>query len=164
MSRTRELHPLKILASVGAALLVWGLLFAYASSPAQAATITVNSLADDADPNDGECTLREAITAANTDTASGAADAECAAGSGDDVIHFALPGTTPWTVNLTGELPELTTNIELARIIHERSVGLHFAYIKTDEYAGKVAYSLHYQLEALKIEFPLFINKTRLRE
>jgi hypothetical protein len=52
----------------------------------------------------------------------------------------------------------------LTRIIHERSVGLHFAYRETDEYAGKVADSLHYQLEALKIEFPLFMNKTRLRE
>jgi hypothetical protein len=28
----------------------------------------------------------------------------------------------------------------------------------------KVADSLHYRLEAPKIEFPLFINKTRLRE
>ena len=77
--------PLRILATtVGAALLVCGLLFAYASSPAWAAIITVNSLADDADGADGECTLREAITAANTDTASGTATGECATGSGDD--------------------------------------------------------------------------------
>jgi len=106
--------PLKILATtLGAALLVLGLLFAYASSPAWAAIITVNSLADDADGTDGECTLREAITSANTDTASGPATGECAPGSGGDEIHFALPGTAPWTVNLTGELPHLTTNIEL---------------------------------------------------
>jgi CSLREA domain-containing protein len=72
--------PLKIMAATaGAALLVCGLLFAYLSSPAWAATITVNSLADDADGADGECTLREAITAANTDTASGTATGECAA-------------------------------------------------------------------------------------
>jgi CSLREA domain-containing protein len=59
--------PLKILATtVVAALLVCGLLFAYASSPAWAAIITVNSLADTA-ANDAKCTLREAITAANTD-------------------------------------------------------------------------------------------------
>jgi hypothetical protein len=31
----------------------------------------------------------------------------------DDVINFALPGTAPWTVNLTAELPDLTTNIEI---------------------------------------------------
>jgi hypothetical protein len=42
MTRT-AMHPLKILAVVGAAFLMRGLLFAYASSPAQAATLTVNS-------------------------------------------------------------------------------------------------------------------------
>jgi hypothetical protein len=52
----------------------------------------------------------------------------------------------------------------LARIIHEPSVGLRCARRKTDEYAAKVAESLHYRLEAIKIGFPLFINKTRLRE
>ena len=68
------------------------------ASPAQAAIITVNSTADDADPTDGECTLREAITSANTDTASGTATGECAAGSGEDGIDIGLTGT----VNLTG--------------------------------------------------------------
>jgi len=52
----------------------------------------------------------------------------------------------------------------LARIIHERCVGLRVAHRKTDEYTEKVADNLHYQLETPKIEFPLFINKTRLRE
>lgn len=64
------MHPLKILAALGAALLLWGVLLAYSASPAQASTITVNSLADTA-ANDGKCTLGEAITSANTDTASG---------------------------------------------------------------------------------------------
>jgi CSLREA domain-containing protein len=114
MTRT-TMHPFKILAAVGAAFVMCGLLFAYASSPAWAAIITVNSLADDADGTDGECTLREAIIAANTDTASGMATGECAAGSAteNDVINFALPGTAPWTVNLTTELPPLSTNIEM---------------------------------------------------
>ena len=69
---TLALMPLlKILAStVGVALLVWGLLFAYLSSPAWAATITVNSTADPG-ADDAQCTLREAITSANTDTAFG---------------------------------------------------------------------------------------------
>jgi hypothetical protein len=71
MSRTlsviARMHPLKILATtVGAALLVCGLLFAYASSPAWASIISVSSLANTA-ANDGKCTLREGITAANTD-------------------------------------------------------------------------------------------------
>jgi CSLREA domain-containing protein len=86
------------------------LLFAYTSSPAWASTITVNSPADDADPNDGECTLREAITAANTDTSSGMAAGECAAGSGDDGIDIGLTGT----VNLTGALPNLSSNLAIA--------------------------------------------------
>jgi len=49
------------------------------SALAQSAAILVNSLADDA-YNDSECTLREAIIAANTDTASGAMAGECSAG------------------------------------------------------------------------------------
>jgi CSLREA domain-containing protein len=104
------MHRLKVVApTVGAALLVCGLLLAYASSPAQAATITVNSLADDADGTDGECTLREAITSANTDTSSGTATGECTAGSGDDVIEVGVMGT----VNLTGALPPLSSTIEI---------------------------------------------------
>jgi CSLREA domain-containing protein len=104
------MHRLKILApTVGAVLLVWGLLLAYFSSPAWASTITVNSLADDADGTDGECTLREAITSANTDTSSGMATGECAAGSGDDVIDIGVTGT----VNLTRVLPDLSTSIQI---------------------------------------------------
>jgi len=66
------------------ALLVWvvmaaSVMMVVLASAAQAATITVNSLADTA-TNDGECTLREASAAANTNTASGAAAGECAAG------------------------------------------------------------------------------------
>ncbi len=48
---------------------------------AGAATITVNTNAD-VEADDGDCTLREAIIAANTDTASGVMTDECAAGSG----------------------------------------------------------------------------------
>ena len=65
---------------------------------APAATITVNSTAD-TQANDGKCTLREAIVSANTDTASGAAANECAAGAGADIVQFAIlaadPGCTP---------------------------------------------------------------------
>jgi CSLREA domain-containing protein len=81
-----------------------GLLLAYASSPAWAATITVNSLEDTA-ANDGKCTLRETITSANTDTAFGG----CVTGSGDDVINIGVTGT----VDLTAELPDLSTNREM---------------------------------------------------
>lgn len=56
-----------------------------------AATITVNSTSDSS-ANDGVCTLREAITAANSDIASGLAAGECVAGSGADTIEFDLAG------------------------------------------------------------------------
>ena len=57
-----------------------------------AATITVNSTADTA-ANDGLCTLCEAITASNTNMASGMTMGECAAGDANpsvDTIQFAI--------------------------------------------------------------------------
>jgi len=111
MSRTLVvlalMHPLKILATtVGAALLVWGVLFAYVSSPAWADTITVNTTADEQNTNT-QCSLREAIINANADNQSGSSD--CAAGSGADVINIRVSGT----VNLSGVLPDLSSNIEI---------------------------------------------------
>jgi hypothetical protein len=43
-------------------------------------------------------------------------------------------------------------------------MGLCSAHRKTDEYAGKVAESLHYQLDTLKIEFPYSSTKLGFRE
>jgi len=58
-----------------------------------AATIVVNSAADGLPADDGQCTLREAIIAANTNTASGVTLGECTAGTaGADVITFAISG------------------------------------------------------------------------
>jgi len=72
---------------------------------ARAATITVTSTADTA-ANDGVCTLREAILAANTNTASGAAAGECAAGAaGLDTIVFAIPGAGVQTIAPASALP-----------------------------------------------------------
>jgi CSLREA domain-containing protein len=77
------------------------------SAPPPASAIVVNSL-DDTAANDGKCTLREAITAANTDKASGAAANECAAGSsGTDTITFSVTGT----INLTSALPNVGSNM-----------------------------------------------------
>src|SRR4051794_37712413 len=56
-----------------------------ACAPAQAATISVSTNVDDTAAN-GNCTLREAVVAANTDTAQDA----CTAGSGADTIT--VPG------------------------------------------------------------------------
>jgi hypothetical protein len=71
------------------ALALW---MSYAGGPDKlhAATIVVTATAD-LEANDGVCTFREAATAANTDTASGASPGECAAGSGPDDVSFALP-------------------------------------------------------------------------
>lgn len=68
-----------------AILMLVGLTFSHASI-AQAAGITVNSLTDDG----VGCTLREAIEAANTDSAVG----DCSAGSGADTITFAFALTS----------------------------------------------------------------------
>lgn len=71
--------------------------------------ITVNSTLDAANATDGVCTLREAITAANTNTASGASAGECIAGSssGSDTVDLAaLSGT----ITLTSVLPNISSN------------------------------------------------------
>jgi CSLREA domain-containing protein len=111
--------PLKILApTLGAALLACGLLFAYVSSPANAdTTFVVNSTGDENDLDfpggtfdgssdakcdvdstlaDDQCTLRAAIQEANVT-------------AGDDAIDIEVTGT----VNLTAELPDLSSNIEI---------------------------------------------------
>jgi CSLREA domain-containing protein len=68
-----------------------------ATLPAWAGTtINVNTTADVVG-NDGVCSLREAITAANTDAPSGALPGECPAGSGSDVVNV-----PPGTYNLNG--------------------------------------------------------------
>jgi CSLREA domain-containing protein len=76
---------------------------------AYAATITVNSAAD-AVANDGQCTLREAIIAANTNAVSGPAANECAAGTaGLDTIVFNIPGSGVHTITQSlGNLPDIT--------------------------------------------------------
>jgi CSLREA domain-containing protein len=62
----------------------------------QATGIIVNSTSDTTNASDGLCTLREAITAANGNVASGSVAGECAAGngSGSDPITFSVTGAT----------------------------------------------------------------------
>ncbi len=74
-------------------LAVWPALLA--ASTAQAANITVDA--------GGNCTLADAITAANTDTAAGG----CEAGSGDDTI------TLQTDVTLAETLPEIASTITI---------------------------------------------------
>ncbi len=90
---------------------------------AGAATITVNSNGDDA-ADDGECTLREAITSANTNTASGTMTDECAAGSGPDSIGFDISGPGPHAIQPTSDLPEITTTMTIDGETDPQQIGL----------------------------------------
>jgi CSLREA domain-containing protein len=69
-------------------------LVSMAGSPVHAANITVNTTTDELNA-DGDCSLREAIEAANTDAAVDA----CAAGSGADTVT--VPAGT-YTISLAG--------------------------------------------------------------
>ena len=60
------------------------------------ATFLVNTLADTLDADQAVTSLREAITAANSQ-------------AGDDIIQFSVTGT----INLTGALPDLGTPIRI---------------------------------------------------
>jgi len=86
-------------------LLITGL---FVLGSAHAATLAVNSLADTT-ADDGACTLREAITSANTDAPSGGSAGECAAGSGDDIITFNLAGT----IQPDSQLPTITKTLHI---------------------------------------------------
>lgn len=72
--------------------------------PALAASISVTSTADTV-TNDGNCTLREAILAANTNSAID----NCAAGSGTDSITINVVGD----IFLTADLPVITESLNI---------------------------------------------------
>jgi predicted outer membrane repeat protein len=80
-------------------------------TPVQAATITVTSKLDTADP--GHCRLRDAIAAANSNAAVG----DCPTGAaGLDTIGFSLGlqcNLTPCTITLTSALPTVTENLTI---------------------------------------------------
>jgi CSLREA domain-containing protein len=76
-------------------------------------TITVNSTLDVANSNDGLCTLREAITAANSNTASGTTPGECGAGSPTDSDTISLTGVTG-IISLGSALPAITSDMSIS--------------------------------------------------
>ena len=93
------------------------------SHPVSAAsTITVVTTADSLTA-DGQCSLREAVIAANTDTATGG----CPAGSGTDLIVFDPSLTTPavFTLTLTGanEDNAATGDLDLTGILTIQGLG-----------------------------------------
>jgi hypothetical protein len=79
-----------------AAVLLSALLVGSVSDAGAWATITINSLADPG--RAGVCALRDAITAANTMSATN----DCVAGKGHDTIQFSVTGT----ILLASTLPE----------------------------------------------------------
>lgn len=94
---------------IAAMLMLWAFIAAVRPvMPAQAApngtTIIVNT-ADDELNSDSDCSLREAIQAANTDTAVDA----CPAGSGADGIAFAAN----YTITLGSALPVITSSVTI---------------------------------------------------
>jgi CSLREA domain-containing protein len=72
---------------------------ALTTATANATTYTVNTLSDPTGPS-GTCSLRDAITAANTKTATNG----CTAGTGNDTIRFSVTGT----ILLASTLPQVT--------------------------------------------------------
>lgn len=70
----------------------------FTSTPARASTTITVTTTNDVIASDGECALREAIIAANNDSASN----ECPAGSGDDTIVFDPALTGDFILTLTG--------------------------------------------------------------
>lgn len=100
----QPLHRLPRLALAGVLLASYALL-ASPALPAQATVITVTTTSDDVTSN-GNCTLREAIIAANTNSAVDA----CPAGSGADTIT--LPAGT-FTLTIPGTSENLASTGDL---------------------------------------------------
>lgn len=78
------------------------------STPVWAATIVVDEIDDDPTANNGACSLREAIIAANTD----AAVDSCIAGSGADTITLPA-GTYTLSIDGTGEDLAATGDLDI---------------------------------------------------
>lgn len=93
---------------ISLALILIGILFLMVIA-ANARTITVTSTGDTI-AVDGVVTLREAITAANTNAASGDAPA---GDPGQDVIKFNIPGSGVQTISPSSALPDITESITI---------------------------------------------------
>ena len=87
----------------------------------RASTVITVTTASDTVSDDGECSIREAITASNTDTASVASPGECEAGSGADTVQFDIDdgptftnkGQTGYKVILQSSLPVISETVTI---------------------------------------------------
>src|SRR5512145_516744 len=107
-TKTRTISLLTIAALIFASFLTMGF------GPQGVVTIKVTS-ADDVLADDGICTLREAIIAANTNTPSGASPGECPAGqdANQDIITLSNGVTYSLMINSTGEDGALDGDLDL---------------------------------------------------
>src|SRR5574341_22687 len=86
------------------------------AAPARASTtITVSTTSDELN-DDGQCSLREAIRAANLDMASGTTPGECPAGSGTDTI-IVPSGIYTLTIAGTNEDAALTGDLDITNTV-----------------------------------------------
>src|SRR6185503_18851466 len=106
------------------------------ASPAAAATITVTTVVDGA-VTDGNCTLREAVLAANSDTARDA----CPAGSGADLI--VLPAGT-YTLSVAGanEDAALTGDLDVTSAITLRGDAAGTTIVRAGAISDRVLHVL----------------------
>lgn len=101
------------LVMIMAALVLCTALLTLRVQAAPTATITVNTTADTV-ADDGKCSLREAITAANTNVAVGGCPAGAVGNAfSGDKIEFAIPGDGPHTIAVQSELPAITSIINI---------------------------------------------------
>jgi CSLREA domain-containing protein len=113
-------------------ILIVGLIFLLSGAkPAAAENHIVVTITDDIVANDGECSLREAIAAANSNVASGFLPGECAAGSATatDIILLEAGETYNLTIQganedwgATGDL-DILNNPDAEIDIHVKAVG-----------------------------------------
>jgi CSLREA domain-containing protein len=94
----------QLVARIVFAGLFFGLLLYSSTTAANAATITVNTLNDEAGTG-ANCSLREAITAANNEISFGG----CNAGSGIDTIVFGVTGA----IQLNSQLPAIASSMNI---------------------------------------------------
>jgi CSLREA domain-containing protein len=110
-------------------LLTLTLSFSKTQTSQASSLITVTTALDVKIANDGLCSLREAVIAANTDTASGSTPGECVAGNGADIIL--LPAATYFLTRTDGgsENSSQTGDLDINNDVQILGDGAHLTII-----------------------------------
>lgn len=111
------------MAFIAVLMLALGLLAPQPAMAAPETDIIVSSQADVIDYDDHLCTLREAVIAANTDSAPAFGFGECLAGSGADTIILGT-GIYPFTLAGAGENASLTGDLDVTSPITIQGTGI----------------------------------------